>query len=67
MKEVEKHYRTREAAALIGVHAKTLGRWIMSGEIGPVVAISQRDTRIPASVLQKFLDQRTIRRGKLAL
>jgi excisionase family DNA binding protein len=65
--EVEKHYRTKEAAELLGVHVKTLGRWIMSGEIAPVVAISQRDTRIPASVLQRFLDHRTIRRGASAL
>ena len=67
MKEVEKHYRTKEAATLIGVHPKTLGRWIRIGDIAPVVAISQTDIRIPAGVLQTFLDQRTIRRGKSAL
>ena len=67
MKEIEKHYKTKEAAALIGVHPRTLANWIASGELGPVVAISPRDTRIPASVIQRFLDERTIRRGKLAL
>ena len=67
MKEIEKHYRTKEAAALIGVHPKTVGRWIASGELGPVVAISQRDMRIPGSVIQRFLDDRTIRRGASAL
>ena len=67
MKEIEKHYKTKEAAALIGVHPRTLANWIASGQLGPVVAISQRDTRIPASVLQTFLDQRTIRRGAAAL
>lgn len=67
MKEVEKHYRTREAAALIGVHLRTLQQWVQDGDIAPVVAISQRDIRIPASVLQTFLDHRTLRRGSSAL
>ena len=67
MKEIEKHYKTREAAALIGVHPRTVANWIASGQLGPVVAISQRDTRIPASVIQRFLDERTIRRGPAAL
>lgn len=67
MKEVEKHYRTREAAALLAVHVNTLRRWIARGEIAPVVAVSQTDIRIPSSVLQTFLDHRTIRRGASAL
>jgi hypothetical protein len=31
------------------------------------VALSSRDYRIPASVLQRFLDHRTIKRGASAL
>lgn len=67
MIQVEQHYRTREAAALLGVHVKTLGRWILRGEIAPVVSLSARDIRIPASVLQRFLDHRTLHRGAAAL
>lgn len=67
MNEVERHYRTKEAAALLSVHVKTLGRWIASGDLAPVVAISQRDIRIPASSLSRFLSHRTIKRGAAAL
>lgn len=67
MKEVEKHYRTREAAEIIGVHLRTLQQWVQSGDIAPVVALSARDYRIPASVLQRFLDHRTVKRGLSAL
>lgn len=67
VKEVERHYRTREAAGLLGVHLRTLQQWIQSGDIAPVVALSSRDYRIPASVLQRFLDHRTIKRGASAL
>jgi excisionase family DNA binding protein len=67
VKEVERHYRTREAAAILSVSRRTLANWIASGDLSPVVAISPRDTRIPASVIQRFLDHRTIKRGASAL
>lgn len=58
--EVEKHHRMREAAALLGVCRDTVLRWINSGELGPVIAVSMRDFRIPASVLQRFIEHREI-------
>ena len=67
MIEVEKHYRTREAAALLSVHVNTMRKWIMSGEISPVVSISQTDIRIPATVLQGFLQARQLKRGASSL
>ncbi len=67
MKEVEKHYRTREAAQLLGVHLRTIQQWVKSGDLAPVVQLALRDVRIPASSLQTFLDHRTIRRGASAL
>ena len=62
MKEIEKHYKTREAAALIGVHPRTVANWIASGQLGPVIAVSMRDFRIPASVLLRFIEQREVGR-----
>lgn len=67
MKEVERHYRTREAAQLLGVHLRTVQQWVKSGDLSPVVQLALRDTRIPASALQRFLDHRTIKRGAAAL
>ena len=67
MKEVEKHYRTREAASILGVHLRTIQQWVKSGEIAPVVQLGLRDVRIPATALQTFLDHRTLRRGVSAL
>ena len=60
--EVEKHHRMREAAALLGVCRNTVLRWINSGELGPVIAVSMRDFRIPASVLLRFIEQREVGR-----
>ena len=67
MKEVEKHYKTREAASLLGVHLRTIQQWVKSGELAPVVQLGLRDVRIPATALQTFLDDRTLRRGASAL
>jgi len=67
MVEVEKHYRTREAAGLLGVHMRTVQQWVRSGDISPVIQLGRRDVRIPATALQRFLDHRTLKRGAAAL
>ncbi len=67
MVEVERHYKTREAANLVGVHLRTVQQWVKNGDIAPVVQLGLRDVRIPATALQRFLDNRTLKRGAAAL
>lgn len=63
---IEKHYRCAEAADLLSVHPRTLTRWIGDGTISPVVFLSEKESRIPASVLARFIEQRTVRRAPQA-
>jgi predicted site-specific integrase-resolvase len=67
MIEVERHYRTTEAAEILSVHPRTIQGWVRAGDLAPVVYISPKDIRIPASTINSFLGHRTVRRGALAL
>jgi predicted site-specific integrase-resolvase len=60
---IEKCYRVRDVAGLLSVHPRTVARWVERGDLGPVVAVSPRDTRIPASSLSTWIRHRTIRRS----
>ena len=59
---VEQHYSLREAARLLGVHHRTIHRWVNSGGLGPVVVLSQRDYRLAESVIKDFLASRIVSR-----
>lgn len=67
MKEIERHYGTKEVCKLLSVHSRTVTRWIADGRLSPVVLIGARDLRIPASAVERFIAHRTINRGASAL
>jgi excisionase family DNA binding protein len=59
---VEQHYSLKEAARLLGVHHRTMHRWVATGVIWPVVVLSQRDYRLAESVITEFLSSRIVSR-----
>jgi hypothetical protein len=67
MNEVEKHYSAAELAEVLGVTVRTVWSYVdlgarSSGKDGifPVVKLSHKVTRIPASAVQRFLKARTV-------
>jgi len=52
---VEQHYDAAEAASLLNVSEATVWAWIRAGRLSPVVRLSARCTRIPASAINNFL------------
>lgn len=61
---VERHYSVKEVAELLKVGLDFVYDRLKTGELSPVVELgaSRGKQRIPASALQKYLDQRTYTR-----
>lgn len=52
---LEKHYKTRELAELLGIHPETIGRAARRGEIESVRA--GMDRLFPESAVKRWLDR----------
>ncbi len=57
---MEKLYRIKEVAELLGVHPKTVQRWAREGKIRVVYTVGGR-RRIPESELKRLLGEKTNR------
>lgn len=62
---VERHYSVKEVADLLRVGLDFVYDRLKTGELSPIVELgsSKGKQRIPASALQRYLDQRTHDRG----
>jgi excisionase family DNA binding protein len=56
--ELERHYRAREAAALLGVTERSVRTWIAEGRL-PVIRVSRTAVLIPASAIRAMLRKAT--------
>ena len=61
---IERHYSVKEVAELLTVSVYWVYDRLKTGELTPVVELgtSKAKQRIPASAVQKYLDQRTYNR-----
>lgn len=67
MNEIEKQYTAAEVADLLGVTERTVWNYVERGEtsrgkdgIYPVVKLSHKVVRLPASSVNRFLKARTV-------
>jgi len=60
-RRVEQHYSVQQAAELLAVSERTIWRRVQDRSITPVIHLSPRDIRIPASALQAYLDSLAVR------
>lgn len=72
-RSVEQHYSVEALAEILGVAARTVWNYVETYEqtagregIGPVVKISHKVVRIPASAVNRFLKAKTIDAAVLA-
>jgi transposase len=70
---VEKHYSADSLAELVEVSPRTVWTWIERYEasggkegLGPVVKLSHKNVRIPASAINRMLAAHTVDAGALA-
>lgn len=52
--------KTREVAAMLGIHLNTLARYMAAGEFGRVLMLSGRDKRIASSAVERFIRSRLV-------
>lgn len=57
---VEEQLSVAQVAERLGVNESTVWRWISQGKIKPVRKLGRRITRIPASAVNAFLQERTV-------
>lgn len=57
---VEEHLSPAEVAKRLQVDRTTVFRWIQTGKLRPIVKLGHRITRVPASVVNAFLEERTV-------
>jgi len=67
MQEIEKHYSAEELAEVLGLTKRTVWSYVQLGQrsqgkegIYPIVKLSHKVVRIPASAVQRFLKARTV-------
>lgn len=56
VKFIEQHYTIEEVADKIRVHKNTVRKFIRNGSLAPVKRISPTIVRIPASAVQRLLN-----------
>lgn len=59
-KKLEQQLSPRQVARRLGVDESTVLRWIKAGQLKPVRKLGRRITRIPASAVNRFLQERTV-------
>lgn len=57
---VEEQLSVPEVAARLGVDPSTVWRWIDQGKIAPVRKLGHRLVRVPASAVNRFLQEREV-------
>lgn len=57
-KLLELHYSPDQIAVALGVHVKTVRLWIRRGKFGDPTELARNAIRIPASAVNKFLEER---------
>lgn len=60
MIELEEHVSLQTAALLLDVDRSTIKRWVKQGKLGPVYRLGRRCTRLPASGITRFLEERRV-------
>jgi excisionase family DNA binding protein len=57
---LEEQLSVAQVAERLGVDESTVWRWIAKGKIAPVRKLGRRITRVPASAVNRFLQERTV-------
>lgn len=60
LRTVEEQLSPAQVAKLCAVHEDTVRRWIRDGKLKPVRKLGRCVLRIPASAVNRFLEERTV-------